>query len=68
MLLVWHYQLIDQYLEFLRSIDRRAVYWPRSSIDHLDYTYEWWISFSSSQSGLVWVMRFPQYSEIIYRE
>ena len=72
MLLVYHYRLtvVDQ--ELLINIDHRVSYWPRSWVQTNVYNSaipeDWWISFSSSNLGLLWIMYRPEYSEIIYRE
>jgi hypothetical protein len=73
MLLVWHHILsvVDQ--GEIRTLDPMASFWPRSwsyniSVYNHAVPSEWWISFSSGPRGLIWVLRYPERVEIIYRD
>lgn len=51
-------------------VDPRVVFWPACYMKDLGYNQavpiEWWISFSSGSNGLLWLMRHPEHSRIIY--
>lgn len=70
MLIVWNTLLVPDQQDYIHSIDSRAAYWPRSWQFNLTYNRseisEWWISFSRSQRGLLWVLKYPEYSRVIY--
>ena len=72
MLLVWTSLLVPQQQAHLRTIDPRVCFWPRSWQYSLiaDYAVpaEWWISFSHTRYGLVWILHHPLHSHIIYRD
>jgi len=65
MLIVWHEALIQPLRIELVSVDPRVVYWPRSHYG--DPILDWWISFSTSQKGLIWLLRHSDYSEVIFQ-
>lgn len=49
-------------------LDPRAVFWPasyslRSSINSIPV--EWWISFSSDRSGLIWLVEYGDQGRIV---
>jgi hypothetical protein len=72
MLLVWDTLLVPRQQAQLRDIDPRVVFWPRSWQYSLvaDYAVprEWWISFSHSRLGLVWILYYPDHSRVVYRD
>lgn len=53
-------------------VDPRVVFWPAAWMKDLGYSsavpVEWWISFSRSSSGIMWCMRYPEYSRVVYVE
>lgn len=69
MLIIWHTQL-DQEQEYqLTRLDLAVHYWPRSRVMRdleLEQTTDWWISFSHCRFGMIWVLRYPRYSQIVY--
>lgn len=72
MLLIYRYSLTIPDQELLLRIDSRVQYWVRSWVGSGLYNHavpiDWWISFSSSSHGLIWVMQRGEYSEIVYSE
>ena len=71
MLVVWNSLLVPEQQRQIWDLDPRASFWPRSWAHSVYYNsavpLEWWISFSSGQLGLVWVLRYSEHSRIIYR-
>lgn len=70
MLLVWTTLLVPAQQAELRDIDPRVHFWPRSwqysmSIDY-SVPGEWWISFSHSRYGLIWILHYPENISVIY--
>lgn len=70
MLLVWTTLLVPAQQVQLRDIDPRVHFWPRSweyslAINH-GVPGEWWISFSHSQYGVVWLLYYPEHSRVVY--
>ncbi len=51
-------------------VDPRVAFWPASWMKDLGYSQavpvEWWISFSCTKAGLVWCLRYPEYSRVVY--
>lgn len=73
MLVLWEYYLKPEDQVFLQGIDPRVNFWPAAWYKGLGiYNHavpiEWWISFSLSQAGLVWCMKYPQFTRVIYPE
>jgi hypothetical protein len=72
MLIIWDTVLLPEQEHYLHWVDSGVHYWPRSQYQ-LDMFQEprptdWWISFTRSTSGLVWVMRYSEHSRIVYYE
>lgn len=72
MLIIWNNELLISDQDLLYAIDQKVRFWPRSwtpiEIENgLDPT-SWWISFSKSSFGLLWIVKKPVYSKIIYCE
>jgi len=69
MLIVWSSLLVPEDQLYLRNLDPRVVYWPasymRGGYNHV-VPIEWWISFSSSSHGLMWLMGHSQFSRVVY--
>ena len=72
MLLVWTSLLVPQQQAQLRILDPSVNFWPRSWQYSLvaDYAVpgEWWISFSHTRYGLVWILHYPDHSRVVYRD
>lgn len=72
MLLVWNSLLVPRQQAQLRTIDPLVCFWPRSwqhsSIVNYAVPGEWWISFSHTRYGLVWILHYPDHSRVIYRD
>lgn len=68
MLIIHHSQLDSILCAELRRIDPRVVYWPFGiyTQQDLDRVNQWWISFSSSSSGLIFVMRYSDSIQVRY--
>jgi hypothetical protein len=72
MLIVWLTILPPEDQQQITYIDPRAKYWPRNWAEGLGYNeaipIDWWISFSQGKYGLIWIMRYPQWSRIVYQD
>lgn len=72
MLIIWHSELWVPMQEYLISLDTHASYWPRSYVHTKIYDaaipLDWWISFSHPKFGIVWMLKYPEYSEIVYKD
>lgn len=79
MLVVWHNQFTEEIKLDLVQVDPRAYYWPfgiskERCSDWLygnlrdDWISCWWISFSSSRTGLIWVLKYGDLVEVRFRE
>lgn len=72
MLLIYRSQLTVPDQELLVSIDRHVHYWVRSWVRSGVYNsavpIDWWISFTSSRSGLIWCIHRGSVCEIVYAE
>lgn len=73
MLIVWADTLWLAQQEQLRRIDALVSYWPRSwarcGVGYNEaIPVDWWISFSRSQCGLLWIMRYPDVVTVIYQD
>lgn len=70
MLIIWNTQLLPVEQQLLVRYDQRVVFWPASWMKQMGYNeaipIEWWISFSMSSAGMLWCMRYPEYSRIVY--
>lgn len=62
--------LLPKEQQELVVVDPRVVFWPACWMKSWGYNevvpIEWWISFSSSRSGLMWIMRHPNNVRMIY--
>lgn len=69
MLIRWSQQLLPDRESRLRFIDPRVQYWA-AAWSQAGYNgcipIEWWISFSSSSKGLVWVMEWSESVVVVY--
>jgi hypothetical protein len=69
MLIIWHTELVIPLRSELTATDPRVSFWPKGSVIRPeDPVLDWWISFSRAQYGVIWVLRHPDYSEIIYAD
>jgi len=54
----------------LVRVDPKVIFWPACYMKDGGYNVaipiEWWISFSRRQSGLLWIMQYPEHSRVIY--
>lgn len=70
MLIVWENLLPPPEQEYLVKIDPHVRFWPYRYFKNAGYNecipIEWWISFSSNATGLIWLMHAPQFNRIIY--
>lgn len=70
MLVIWNTLLLPKEQLELCAVDPRVKFWPASWMKSLGYNeampIEWWISFSSQRSGLIWLMRHPGSSRVVY--
>lgn len=70
MLIVWENILPPQEQAYLVRIDPLVRFWPYRYFKSEGYNecipLEWWISFSKSESGLLWLMHAPDHNRIIY--
>lgn len=66
MLVYWNTVLsVDQQDELL-VLDSRVSFWPNVWMESYSgrMPIEWWISFSKSSAGLVWVVKYPELIKI----
>lgn len=71
MLIIWNHVLLPQDQEELYQLDSHVNFWPRSWT-HMEIELNidpksWWISFSQKGSGLIWIIRRPEHSLVIYK-
>lgn len=68
MLVMWQTLLSSVHECELVVLDRRVCYWPCSWMEGYSdrIAIEWWISFSSSAAGIMWNLKYPEYSRVVY--
>lgn len=70
MLIVWTTLLIPRDQQQLQIIDPRVHFWPRAwtpvEVYNAAIPSEWYISFSHNKYGLIWVLKRPEHSRIVY--
>lgn len=70
MLIIWDTILLPRDRERLVVVDPRVVYWPASYSRkynvEVSVAVEWWISFSSRSSGVMWLLERPEHSRVVY--
>lgn len=72
MLLVWTSLLVPQQQAQLRTLDPLVSFWPRewrySALADYPVPGQWWISFSHTRYGLIWIMYYPDHSRVVYQD
>lgn len=73
MLILWSTLLLPVEQEILVRYDSNVVYWPAAWMKSGGYNneavpVEWWISFSVSSAGIMWCMRYPVSSRVVYAD
>lgn len=70
MLVFWNTLLEMGIQKQLVRVDPQAVFWPaaymQGGYNHV-VPIEWWISFHSSSSGLLWVMEYSQWCRVVQK-
>lgn len=70
MLIVWDTLLVPEDQRLLVRIDPKVAYWPHRYVKDSGYNscvpVEWWISFSASKYGVLWLLDHSQHSRVIY--
>lgn len=70
MLIIWNTLLLPEYQRELVYVDTRVQYWPACYMKECGYNVaipiEWWISFSRVSFGIVWCIKHPEHSKIVY--
>jgi hypothetical protein len=69
MLIVWESLLLPAEQSYIVQIDPRASFWPYryfSSEYNAAVPIEWWISFSDPGAGIIWILKKPEHSRVIY--
>lgn len=70
MLIVWENKLLISDKDLLHCLDNRVRYWPRSwtpiEIELKVDPSSWWISFSSPNAGLIWMVKKPEFTRVIF--
>lgn len=72
MLIIWNTLLLPEEQRELVQVDSQVHYWPACYMKGIGYNavvpIEWWISFSRASFGVLWCIKYPIHSRVVYSE